>query len=287
MAAETGSIDCVLLLLHLGADVKPLADQNLFSSVVITGSREYPERSMARNNLQILSLLCEIVQSLYPDSEADVRKQELLDGAYSREGEEVENCGSPLELALSVQNYHSVLALLHLGANPNAFNHMPPLHIAVSLREPILTCLLLSYGADPELRYGELQRTALHFADTTSIAAFSDPPRNELTSYADYLPEDVEPVDTEDEASVTSRVKACIAVLLHFGSDVNACDDQGLTTLLLRVTDGDLEVAEYLFQNGGKLYGKPNGDGKDIEAVVSEDALRWCQQRGLVGVTQT
>jgi hypothetical protein len=102
-----------------------------------------------------------------------------------------------------------------LGANPNSYNCMPPLHAAVSLREPVLTCLLLSYGADPDLRAREDGATALHHADTKSIPGFHDSPRSDVTSYVHYLPDNFEPVDTEDTTAVVARVKSCVIVLIE------------------------------------------------------------------------
>lgn len=248
MAASTGSIESIYLLLSLGANPEPLVNQELFSEVSMTGIRDSPERSESHT---LLSLLCDIVRDLHP-SDSHTAECDILNGRYRILPEEIETCGSPLELSISVLNYDSIIALLSLGADSNSVNTTPSLHIAVSLREPILTCYLLSYGADPNLRSREEQggSTALHEADTKSLTAFFDPPRNQVTSYTEHLAEGVEAVDTDSEEAVLEREKACIAVLLHFGADIDARDYKGETAYMQRIREGDVETAEFLLEMG-------------------------------------
>ncbi|KAF2201712.1 ankyrin [Delitschia confertaspora ATCC 74209] len=267
LAAQTGSIESLLLLISLGASSAPLADQ-------------------ATSNLKMLSLLCGVVEDLHAD-DANPRAavQALLDGRYKIPGQEITDCGSPLELAISVLNYDSTLALLNLGADPNAVNCMTPLHVAVSLREPVLAALLLAYGADVNIRSREIVggekegNTALHLADTTSITALFDPPRNEVTSYSEVVAEGVEPVDIDTEDAAIARVKGCIVVLLQFGADVNAQNQVGETPLFQRVREGDFEIAKFLRDKGGNLGSALGGN---MDTVMSETALDWCKHQGLM-----
>lgn len=292
MAALTGSVECLHLLLSLGADPEPLAEQDLFTTVALTGARTFPQRSRAVDIRTLLSLICGVVQSNHlgditageEPQDAAVAVHSLLDGRYRIKVDDIASCGSPLELCLSVSNYESVFALLDLGADPNSFNHnLPPLHIAVSLREPIMTALLMAYGADPNLRARNDYNldTPLHQADTTSLTAFYDPPRNQVTTYADYVGDAIEIVDTDSDAAVALRVKACIAVLLFGGADIEARDGKGNTPLMRRVMEGDLATAEYLLSRGADLSAM-HWCGIEVAEQMEERGVRWCAEHGVM-----
>ncbi|KAF7505090.1 hypothetical protein GJ744_001309 [Endocarpon pusillum] len=283
IAALTGSIECLRLLLSLGAGPRPLAEQDLFTTVAMTGARESAERSPTANIRTLLSMICGAVESNHLDEStlgkeaqdvtAAVAVQNLLDGRYGVKVDDLAACGSPLELCISVSNYTSVFSLLSLGADPNAFNHhLPPLHVAVSLREPVLAALLMAYGADPNGRArGDYdQDTPLHQVDTTSITAFYNPPRNRVTTYAEHVADAVEAVDTESDAAVAARAKACIAVLLFGGADIEARDAKGHTPFRRRVVDGDLGTAESLISQGAESEDCQFRDQQDC--IGEEDA---------------
>ncbi|KAF7504470.1 hypothetical protein GJ744_002207 [Endocarpon pusillum] len=283
MAALTGSIECLRLLLSLGAGPRPLAEQDLFTTVAMTGARESAQCSPTANIRTLLSLICGAVESNHLDEStpgkeaqdvtAAMAVQNLLDGRYGVKVDDLAACGSPLELCISVSNYTSVFSLLSLGADPNAFNHhLPPLHVAVSLREPVLAALLMAYGADPNGRArGDYdQDTPLHQVDTTSITAFYDPPRNRVTTYAEHVADAVKAVDTESNAAVAARAKACIAVLLFGGADIEARDAKGYTPFRRRVVDGDLGTAEYLISQGAESEDCQFRDQQDC--IGEEDA---------------
>jgi ankyrin repeat protein len=294
MAARTGSIECLRLLLSLGADPQPLADQHLFTSVAMTGVRKSAERSPVTGTRTLLSLIRSVVESNYSDEStpgdetqaaaADaVAVQELLDGRYRVKVEDLAACGSPLEICISVSNYTSVFSLLGLGADPDVFNHhLPPLHVAVSLREPVLTALLLAYGADPNLRArGDYnQDTPLHQADAISLTAFYDPPRNQVTTYTEYLGDGIEAVDTGGDAAIAARIEACIAVLLFGGADIEARDAKGNTPLVRRVIEGDFDTAEYLISRGADLHAIYCG-GREVGEKIGERGVRWCAEHGV------
>ena len=121
-AVGAGSLECVELLLSLGADNKPLADQELFTCLAMTScDKNLGVTGRSRGTYLLLRLLADSVRMhtrLDPPQEA---VQALLDGRYAgTESQDGETPGSPLELAISVQNYDSVIALLNLGADPNA-----------------------------------------------------------------------------------------------------------------------------------------------------------------------
>jgi ankyrin repeat protein len=284
MAALAGSIQCLYLLLSLSADPRPLADQDLFTSVAMTGTPHSPGSSAATGNRILLSQIASAVRdtlsdSSNPDEVANTQTavRDLLNGRYQVEPEAISNFGSPLELSVSIANYDSILALLSLGADPNVFNDRPTLHIAVNIREPVLTALLLSYGADANLKSGPEQGfcMALHEADTTSFAAFIYPPRTEITSYVDFFEDDVKKVDTDSESAISARVKACIAILLHFGADIEAQDSNGDTPLVRRVLEGDFDIAEYLLSRGANLHAKDFAGHELSEKVNNLDSRRW------------
>jgi ankyrin repeat protein len=262
MAVMTGSIECLQLLLSLGANPKPLADQDLFTKVAITGSRETPTRSVASGNRILLSTIASIVRNIHSDGERSgepcTAVQALLNGRYQVDDGDIGQSGSPLELCISVSNYDSVVALLGLGANPNSVNHTPSLHIAVSLREPVLVALLLAYGANSNLKGGVHvdEQTALHQVNVKSETMVQNPHRNAVTSYTEYLSEGVGPMETDSEAGILARTKACIDILLSSGADIEAQDRNGDTPLMLSVLQGDLETAQYLLDKGANLHPK-------------------------------
>jgi ankyrin repeat protein len=282
MAAMTGSIECLQLLLSLGAESMPLANQDLFTEVAMSGSRETLARSLAIGNRYLLASITSIVRNLHNDGERSggsrAAVQDLLNGRYQISDSDIDQCGSPLELCISISNYHSVIALLGLGASPNSFNHMPPLHIAVSLREPVLVALLLAHGASPNLKAGNEgnEESALHQADTNSVTLCNSPPRNEVTSYTRYVSEDVAAINTDSESAIAERTKACIDILLFMGADIEGQDQNGNTPLMLRILQNDLDIAEYFLTKGANLHAK-DFDGQEVsEKVDSPEVVEWC-----------
>jgi ankyrin repeat protein len=286
IAVMTGSIDCLQLLLSLGADPKPLADQDLFTEVAITGSRGTPTRSVATGNRILLSTIAGIVSNMHSDGERSgepcAAVQDLLNGRYQVDDGDIGQSGSPLELCISASNYDSVVALLGLGTNPNSINHTPSLHLTVSLREPVLVALLLAYGANPNLKGGVAvnEETALHQADVKSETMVHDLHRNAVTSYKKHLSKDVNPVETDSQFAILARTKACIDILLFNGADIEAQDRNGDTPLMLRVLQGDLETAQYLLDKGANLHAK-DFDGMEVsDKVDSPEVLEWCIKFG-------
>jgi ankyrin repeat protein len=284
IAVMTGSVECLQLLLSLGANPTPLADQDLFTEVAMTGSRTTPGRSVAGGNGILLRTIASIVSNIHSDGERSgepcAAVQGLLDGRYQVDDGDIGQSGSPLELCISALNYDSVVALLGMGANPNSVNHTPPLHLAVSLREPVLVALLLAYGANPNLKGGVNinEETALHQADVKSDTLVHEPHRNAVTSYTNYLSENVDPMETDSESAILVRTKACIDILLFNGADIEAQDHNGDTPLMLRVLQGDLETAEYLLSRGANLHVK-DFDGVEVtDKVDSPKALEWCMK---------
>jgi len=153
----------------------------------------------------------------------------------------------------------------------------------------VLVALLLAHGADVNIRARQDNKegvvgverggsTALHCADTTTIPLFFEPPRNEVTTYAEFVKEGVEPIDTENSEAIVARVKGCIAVLLYFGADVNVVDAEGETPLLRRIREEDFDVASFLLQKGANLGGDFEGDN---DILLSDKALAWCKEQGL------
>ncbi|KAJ4273304.1 hypothetical protein NW764_012554 [Fusarium oxysporum] len=278
-AAETGSIDCVRLLISLGADIKPLADQELFSSVVITGTRNTIKDSPVSGTASLLSLLCRAVEEV---SEDPTSGQTLINGRYMS-GNENEGIalGSPLELAVSVLNYDSVIALLNLGADPNIYNYLPPLQIAVSLREPLLALLLLTHGALPNTVSRTDGDTALHCANEVNGTEFAETPRNDIIPWQQFVKEGVEAIDVDSDESLTARVKACITILLHFGADLEARNSEGQTALVQAVRMGDYSTAKYLLQMGADIESRDDEGNIALLGIESEEAQQWCRDKGL------
>ena len=283
-AAETGSIDCVRLLISLGADIKPLADQELFSSVVITGTRNTIKDSPVSGTASLLSLLCRAVEE---DSEDPTSGQTLINGRYMS-GNENEGIapGSPLELAVSLLNYDSVIALLNLGADPNTYNYLPPLQIAVSLREPLLALLLLTHGALPNTVSRTDGDTALHCANEVNGTEFAEAPRNEIIPWQQFVKEEVEAIDLDSDESLTARVKACITILLHFGADLEARNSEGETALVLAVRMGDYSTAKYLLQMGADIESRDDEGNIALLGIESEQVQQWCRDKELGIETQ-
>ncbi|KAF6519766.1 hypothetical protein HZS61_016183 [Fusarium oxysporum f. sp. conglutinans] len=283
-AAETGSIDCVRLLISLGADIKPLADQELFSSVVITGTRNTIKDSPVSGTASLLSLLCRAVEE---DSEDPTSGQTLINGRYMS-GNENEGIapGSPLELAVSVLNYDSVIALLNLGADPNTYNYLPPLQIAVSLREPLLALLLLTHGALPNTVSRTDGDTALHCANEVNGTEFAEAPRNEIIPWQQFVKEEVEAIDVDSDESLTARVKACITILLYFGADLEARNSEGETALVLAVRMGDYSTAKYLLQMGADIESRDDEGNIALLGIESEQVQQWCRDKELGIETQ-
>ncbi|KAK2125650.1 kinase-like domain-containing protein [Fusarium oxysporum II5] len=277
-AAETGSIDCVRLLISLGADIKPLADQELFSSVVITGTRNTIKDSPVSGTASLLSLLCRAVEEV---SEDPTSGQTLINGRYMS-GNENEGIapGSPLELAVSVLNYDSVIALLNLGADPNIYNYLPPLQIAVSLREPLLALLLLTHGALPNTasRTDEIQHCTAREVNGTE---FAETPRNDIIPWQQFVKEGVEAIDVDSDESLTARVKACITILLHFGADLEARNSDGQTALVQAVRMGDYSTARYLLQMGADIESRDDEGIFALLGIESEEVQQWCRDKGL------
>ncbi|KAH7473181.1 hypothetical protein FOMA001_g12632 [Fusarium oxysporum f. sp. matthiolae] len=278
-AAETGSIDCVRLLISLGADIKPLADQELFSSVVITGTRNTIKDSPVSGTASLLSLLCRAVEEL---SEDPTSGQTLINGRYMS-GNKNEGIapGSPLELAVSVLNYDSVIALLNLGADPNIYNYLPPLQIAVSLREPLLALLLLTHGALPNTVGRTDGDTALHCANEVNGTEFAETPRNDIIPWQQFVKEGVEAIDVDSDESLTARVKACITILLHFGADLEARNSEGQTALVQAVRMGDYSTAKYLLQMGADIESRDDEGNIALLGIESEEVQQWCRDKGL------
>ncbi|RKK99012.1 hypothetical protein BFJ71_g6384 [Fusarium oxysporum] len=278
-AAETGSIDCVRLLISLGADIKPLADQELFSSVVITGTRNTIKDSPVSGTASLLSLLCRAVEEV---SEDPTSGQTLINGRYMS-GNENQGIapGSPLELAVSVLNYDSVIALLNLGADPNIYNYLPPLQIAVSLREPLLALLLLTHGALPNTVGRTDGDTALHCANEVNGTEFAETPRNDIIPWQQFVKEGVEAIDVDSDESLTARVKACITILLHFGADLEARNSEGQTALVQAVRMGDYSTAKYLLQMGADIESRDDEGNIALLGIESEEVQQWCRDKGL------
>ncbi|TVY64556.1 Ankyrin-3 [Fusarium oxysporum f. sp. cubense] len=283
-AAETGSIDCVRLLISLGADIKPLADQELFSSVVITGTRNTIKDSPVSGTASLLSLLCRAVEE---DSEDPTSGQTLINGRYMS-GNENEGIapGSPLELAVSVLNYDSVIALLNLGADPNTYNYLPPLQIAVSLREPLLALLLLTHRALPNTVGRTDGDTALHCANEVNGTEFAEAPRNEIIPWQQFVKEEVEAIDVDSDESLTARIKACITILLHFGADLEARNSEGETALVQAVRMGDYSTAKYLLQMGADIESRDDEGNIALLGIESEQVQQWCRDKELGIETQ-
>ncbi|KAH7211127.1 hypothetical protein BKA60DRAFT_462860 [Fusarium oxysporum] len=283
-AAETGSIDCVRLLISLGADIKPLADQELFSCVVITGTRNTIKDSPLSGTASLLSLLCRAVEEV---SEDPTSGQTLINGRYMS-GNENEGIapGSPLELAVSVLNYDSAIALLNLGADPNTYNYLPPLHIAVSLREPLLALLLLTHGALPNTVGRTDGDTALHCANEVTGTEFAEAPRNEIIPWQQFVKEEVEAIDVDSDESLTARVKACITILLHFGADLEARNSEGETALVQAVRMGDYSTAKYLLQMGADIESRDDEGNIALLGIESEQVQQWCRDKELGIETQ-
>ncbi|KAH7215149.1 hypothetical protein DER44DRAFT_740691 [Fusarium oxysporum] len=278
-AAETGSIDGVRLLISLGADIKPLVDQELFSSVVITGTRNTIKDSPVSGTASLLSLLCRAVEEV---SEDPTSGQTLINGRYMS-GNENEGIapGSPLELAVSVLNYDSVIALLNLGADPNIYNYLPPLQIAVSLREPLLALLLLTHGALPNTVSRTDGDTALHCANEVNGTEFAETPRNDIIPWQQFVKEGVEAIDVDSDESLTARVKACITILLHFGADLEARNSDGQTALVQAVRMGDYSTAKYLLQMGADIESRDDEGNIALLGIESEEVQQWCRDKGL------
>ncbi|KAL9563051.1 hypothetical protein ACKAV7_012793 [Fusarium commune] len=283
-AAETGSIDCVRLLISLGADIKPLADQELFSSVVVTGTRNTIKDSPVSGTASLLSLLCRAVEEVSEDSTTG---QTLINGRYmsGNENEDIAP-GSPLELAVSVLNYDSVIALLNLGADPNIYKYLPPLQIAVSLREPLLALLLLSHGALPNMVSRTDADTALHCANEINVTEFAETPRNDIIPWQQFVKEGVEAIDVDSDEFLTARVKACITILLHFGADLEARNSEGETALVQAVRMGDYSTAEYLLEMGADMDSRDGEGNVALQGIESEQVQQWCRDKGLGIETQ-
>ncbi|KAF4339484.1 serine threonine kinase [Fusarium beomiforme] len=278
-AAETGSVDCVRLLISLGAGIKPLADQDLFSSVVMTGSRHTIKDSPAHGTAALLLTLCKVVEEISGDPKSSVA---LVNGKYLLDNvSEGIPPSSPLELALSVLNYDSVIALLNLGADPNVYNYLTPLQIAVSLREPLLTLLLLTYGALPNTVNSTDGHTALHCANEVNVTDFAEAPRNDIVPWQKFVKDGVDAVDVDSNESVTARMKACIKILLHFGADLEARNSEGETPLVQAVRMGDYATAEYLLEMGADIKAKDKEGNILLLGFESEEVQEWYRDKGL------
>jgi ankyrin repeat protein len=290
LAVETGSVDCARLLISLGADIKPLADQELFTSAVMTGTRSSLKNSPVNGNFAMLSLLCKAVEEVSGKTSGNEAVQALISGKYTigmlDEESDYVAPSSPLELAASVQNYDSIIALLNLGADPNVYTYLPPLHIAVFLREPILVLLLLTYGALPNLTNRADGETALHCANEVNMTEFSEAPRSGIIEWQQFVKEGVEAIDVDSDESLSARVKACITILLHFGANLEARNSEGDTALVQVVRIGDYTTAEYLLEMGADIESRNDEGNIALLGFESEEVQQWCRGKGLGSGTQ-
>lgn len=122
---------------------------------------------------------------------------------------------TPLHAA---KNTETAQILLDNGANINAMSEkgLTPLSEAVSKGDTELVRFLIEKGADFNIKYTNTSRTLLHYAASSSTAAF----------------------------------------LVSLGMDVNAKDTWGYTPLHLAAERGDKEVAEYLILKGADMNAK-------------------------------
>jgi ankyrin repeat protein len=143
-----------------------------------------------------------------------------------------------------------------------------------------LVALLLAHGANPNLKAASNanEESALHQADTNSVALYYSPPRNEVISYTKHLSEDVAPIDTDSELAIAERTKACIDILLFNGADIEARDGNGDSPLMSRILENDLDIAEYLLNKGADLHAKDVNGVEVREKVDLPETVEWCMK---------
>ena len=300
-ATATGSFECCLLLLGLGADPQTLLNQDMFNMVAMTGCRDNAGRPNDDNMeymggprkigelLRLISLSGKLMLEL--DHEATFRTestpatvaQDFLNGRFrceliDKQAESSEDppddpSFTPLQYALSISHYNSILALLELGADPNAYiNEMPPLHLAVLTQQPALVALLLANGADPNLADPDGEHP-IHQANIYHIVQFDVPDRVEIindwedglldvdvaadrqqaaeTSAAQRLFSETESGDLE-RAPNRESITAMLYMLREAGANLEARDAKGQTAMMRAVAYDDIGTVETLKALGAK-----------------------------------
>ena len=164
----------------------------------------------------------------------------------------------------------SAKSLLDAGEDPNVIYECgrAPLHRAIQLRDPFMTHLLLSHGADPrlrvQLRYPLWENTTpLHMA----VHMHDDDIVQQLIAFGANVHE----VNSYDEMAlhlaVYGRNIDMARILLRAGAD----SAQPLGTVLrdslyLAIEDGNLEMVDLLFEEGS-AFSSPYEEGGQPSAL--------------------
>ena len=267
-ASINASVDIIRLLLERGACANfrdACRNTPLHFAVMFRENYEDPDR---------LRRLKEIIRALLAAA-ADVNK---------KNGKLPEEQMTPLGVACSAGSELSlpiVELLLCNGADANRFTGCA-LFFAVCEGNPVLTELLIAFGADVSVRFPH-QLTVLHvavgrFPVELSRKEEDKKKRKQEKQFVDLFdPFDSYPKETlssseetngkTDAKLVTNRYIATMKLLLLHGAEVGAVGDLGSTPLCLAVEKNLVRVAARLLAKGADANGAMP-DGKSLLCVA-------------------
>lgn len=167
---------------------------------------------------------------------------------------------SPLEEAVKDDNFEAVETLLEYGASVTEIYRVGNKILHWSLKgrpaNPSILRLLIEYGA-PVNRSNNFNLSPLHVSaeagnsDTTAILLEAG------ASSSDYINAKCDPLRrTAVHLAVAAGSVETVKLLVQHGADVRAPDGNGLHALHIAISNGHLDVMEYLLlktKGGGRM----------------------------------
>lgn len=251
-AAMAGSADAARVLLDAGAD--PTAQHRERSALCWgASSTEVTLLFLERGLFGNLEESCAYLWSYSRSGEAEVVRRLLAAGLAI---DKLSDLGeTPLASATETDNYPVIQALLDRGADPDATIRGGGKSSILHVADPVETCLLLAYGADPNVRDARNETPLMSSATVGNgaklqilLEAGADPNLQDLEGRTALMHALTGAMQLQ-HSFVSKASKSAVAMtLIDAGADVNLRDDEGRRALGYAIKHGHRGVEKVLWE---------------------------------------
>lgn len=180
-------------------------------------------------------------------------------------------------LLCAIKKNHKEIVSLALEKEPDinfrASDNSTPLMYAVAFGYKEIVDLLLDKGADIALRNKQDDTVLTLMAKQLRSKIFRSNKRKEEFNGDDFTLDEENPVKEDNPNTATfiynPRYTEIASSLLRKGADVNACDNQGVTALMIAASIGIFELAKFFLDNGALVDAQDNNNHTSLIMACS------------------